>query len=209
MKTLVAVPFYNYCEPETEACLRALDKLEDITVVTFGGGQIDGTRNRIGQYMLANGYDNVLFLDSDCTVSEHGLRKMIALDKPVVTGYCPMITGGDIKWAVGIGIQGELYTISDELPSEPLPVESAGAACLLVKRAVFKKLEWPWFEFKVTPTHRIRSEDFEFSARCKKEGIEIWAHPNALIGHYRKVNLLDLMMNKLKLRSKHASTDKN
>ena len=192
MKILIGVPYYGHIEPEAEQSLRALASAGH-TIVRMSSCNIPRARNDLAQQARSNGYDYILYHDSDVIITPDDVDRLVALDKPVVTGLCPMIQKGVIRWAIGLRKQGELYSYLTGSIAGPLPVAACGAACLLVKNEVFKGLEWPWFDFQLSPGQNILGEDFAFTEKCNSNGFEVWLEPRVVISHYKKINITGLV----------------
>ena len=200
-KILVATPFYRYIDPETECSLRDLEKMDGVDVSRKSNSNIALARNDLAQEMLTGGYDYIFYLDSDCTVTADDLQKLIALDKQVVSGlYVLLLPEGMgrqkrlvLRWAAAAEKQGERYLWLTGSLTEPMPVLVTGGGCLLVKREVLKTLKWPWFDFQLLPSGNIRGEDFTSGQKCQDAGIEVWVEPAVIAGHYKKINITQLV----------------
>ncbi len=191
-KILVGVPYYDHIEPEAEESLRKLQEY-GCDVFRKPSCHLPMTRNDMAQHMRSNGYDYILYHDSDISITIQGLELLLALDKPVVTGLCAMMKNNVIRWAIGLNKVENSYTYLTGEITNPMPVAACGAACLLVKNEVFKGVEWPWFDFELLPSKAIRGEDFSFSDKCNKNGYEVWLEPRAIANHYKKINITGLV----------------
>lgn len=63
--------------------------------------------------------------------------------------------------------------------NEPFKVDCAGLGCLLVKREVFEKLEYPWFDLKAGTDIKIGyGSDMYFYHHAKNAGFNLWVDPS-------------------------------
>ena len=192
-KILVGVPYYRYIDPECEVSLRMLDAIDGVDVIRWPCSNIAMGRNELAQKMRVDGYDYLFFLDSDCAIYDGDLELLLAVDKPVVTGLYALLFDDVIKWAVASEHHGDKYVFLTGEPTEPVAVLGAGAGCLLIKREVFAKIEWPWFDFSLCKGGNIRGEDLEFTQKCIDAGIEIWLQPKVFCSHYKKIDITKLI----------------
>ena len=193
-KILVAVPYYHYIEPETEVSLRSLDEIEGVDVERYQCHHIPKGRNALIQKMRIGGYDYIFFLDADTAIRTIDLQLLIDVDKPVVSGLYALLLNNTVRWAVGIEKSGDGYVWLTGDPTLPMPVQTTGAGCLLIKREVFSAIEWPWFDFELAKGGNIRGEDFSFCQKCSDGGFEIWLQPKVVAAHFKKMDISRLVV---------------
>jgi len=154
--------------------------------------------NRIIHYVLKNipQATHILLLNADeAPINNNALDEMLKLDKDIVVGVAPIVFEGIFwktsKWTGKNDLAGVFEPIPyDELPKEPFRAfDSAGP--YLVKREVFEKMSWPWFQDVWSPetSQRILAQDLYFSRKASEYGFEMWCQPKAVFEHYKHVGL--------------------
>lgn len=148
------------------------------------------------------------FLESDCThlfMTEMDMvlpidiiPALLALDKPVASGLY-FLRGG----------KGEpcLYVKTITPPDNPYPHTPVrifpheepfklgkkggcpGLGCVLIRREVFEKIEYPYFDLK----ENGYGSDMYFYTKVRDAGFEVWVDPRMRCGHmdYTEVNFED------------------
>lgn len=134
--------------------------------------------------MMKEGFDYLLFVDDDMEFKPDLLEKLLSHDAPIVTAmafkrvfpYTPCFYEKcEITKENGVYLKPYEF---DEIPKEPFTVEACGAACILIKREVFEKIQYPWF----LPLP-FTGEDISFCLQVKKAGIPILVDPDPIVGH--------------------------
>lgn len=154
---------------------------------------VDVNRDSIAQASLDKACDWCLMVDTDMSYPDTLLETLISRDKDVigVPYYTPRWERNKEQDRVGPIV----YDYDKEKQAwhkwwkieqtQPFKVDGVGAAILLVKTTVFRKLEKPWFPFiadfslidKNKREPRVMSEDLGFCRRCMGKGIEVWVDP--------------------------------
>jgi len=144
---------------------------------------------------VLDGSTHLFFLDADTIPPDDALDKLIALDVDVACGVVPIFKGVPV-W--NVQINGDGFVTKDKLPEEPFEIKRTGAACMLVKRDVFKKLSWPYFRLNYEPpsieaflTGSLQKVggDVYFCDNIIEHGFKIWADPKVQCGHQQTMNL--------------------
>ena len=74
----------------------------------------------------------------------------------------------------------------------PFKVEYIGFGFILFKQGVFEKLKYPWFEptyLQIKDAKDFSMEDVTLCLILKKENIDVYAHPNVIVGHEKIIKL--------------------
>jgi len=150
---------------------------------------------------------HLFFLDTDVSVPPDGIKKLLAADKPIVTGvyvdkkemvfvvrkrldryhYVPVQQEWSKYPKPGTGPH---WIVKDELRDKVLPCDAAGAGCLMIRREVFEQMPYPWFFEDFNPDVRghsresMVSEDFSFFWKANDLGIPSFVHTGVLCGHW-------------------------
>lgn len=133
-------------------------------------------------------YDFMMWIDSDSVYRPEDFFRLLELDADIASGAVPIDLEPGRVAAGKIDVQtGETaYLQLGRLPREPMEVEWAGFAFLLVKRGVFEALSYPWFDsqyFEVGEQIVDPGEDIRWCLRVREKGFKILLHPSVRIGH--------------------------
>ncbi len=189
----IATPFYKFVEPETVDCLRALEAAGH-EIHMHATHHIPKGRNELVQMFRKTEHDHILFLDSDQGIPVEAIESLRMLDKPVVSGLYAIMLEDVLRWAVGLDEQDGRMVWLRGIPPAPTLIKGAGGGCLLIHRDVFNKIEWPWFDFELLKCGTIMGEDFSFSRKCTKSGIDVWLQPAVIAGHHKKLDITKLLV---------------
>jgi hypothetical protein len=159
----------------------------------------DCNRNELVK-MFLDGPNNewLLFLDDDMAPYSN-ILSMIDRGEKVVSGLTCVFQRNNpnplvMRYA---NSEGTLYRMVslDELgeAGSLIEVDGVGTGCLLVHREVLERLKAPWFLFERNPEGMLaRSEDYYFSRRCKDLGYRLFVDPDAIVGHFKWMDLMQI-----------------
>ena len=187
-KILIAIPTAKNIEPDTFKSIYDLivpDGYETMFQY-FYGYNIDQIRNLIADWTI-NGFDYLFSVDSDIAFPPDTLARLLAHDKPVVSGlYIQRKPGQHIleiyeHTATG-GVTNMPY---GKLKGRPLvEVAGCGFGCTLVKSEVFRDIGYPQFKYySALSMDGTVSEDVDFCRKAREKGYSIWADPSILCRH--------------------------
>ena len=74
----------------------------------------------------------------------------------------------------------------------PFKVEYVGFGFLLFKKGVFEKLKYPWFEptyLEIKGCEDFSMEDVTLCLKLKKIEIDVYVHPEVVVGHEKRIEL--------------------
>ncbi len=137
-----------------------------------------------------------LFLDSDSIPNSDVLDKMLGYD--ISVGVYPIVQKGHIRWCVmqDVPENGRLTKFIgipfNELPKEPFLLNTYGFGCVMVKRVVFEKMQWPYFKDVFVPGRRTVGQDTYFAGKSAEAGFESWCVPSVQCEHNKAVPLLEI-----------------
>jgi hypothetical protein len=151
----------------------------------LSGMPFDHARNAGCQALLSSRREWLFFLDSDVCPPPDAVHRLLAHNKPVISGVYHRRSPPH-----GVPVMMRNYQWVTELPAanEPqlIEVDFVGAGCLLIHRSVLEALAQrphppgkPWFHWRVdldtsVPLGEAVSEDFSFCQRVRRElGIPI------------------------------------
>jgi len=187
-KILIAIPSTDYMPVLTVRCLVDLLRREQDEIQILTGSLVYNNRTVLVNYALANNFTHIMWIDSDMAFPPDTLLRLFKHDLEMVTCICYGRVGkhapcvykgvqkGDKKHS---GIITPIE-ISDTMP-ELIEVDGCGAAMMLVKTDVYKKIGkrfHEWYE----PKWNL-GEDLSFTERAKACGYKIWCDTTIKIGH--------------------------
>lgn len=195
---VILVPYAEAVDP---ACERGLAELErrGLEVRRRGGrGPIDEIRNRMATEALADGFDELFWIDSDIRFQPDDVEKLRLHDVPVSAGVYSRRGGGFAchflphRKAFTLGAEGSLQEVM-----------YLGLGFLHSRRAVYETLirqghtpevrdgaghlTYPFFLPTVVPDgrgHWYLGEDFAFCDRVRAAGFPIRVDPSIRLGHW-------------------------
>lgn len=140
-------------------------------------------REYIRQYAIENGYDYLLFVDSDVMLHPETLNGLMSQDKDIITGaYLNAYKLGEetvlapvIFKDKGNG-EAQLYTYRGMFPARIEEIGAAGLGCCLIKTEVLKKIK-----FRLMPNGA--GEDIAFFLDARAQGYTAYAHTGIRLDH--------------------------
>lgn len=164
--------------------------------VSMLGSQLVAARNKVARTFLASPAEWLWMIDDDMTFAPDIVERLVAAAhpkrRPIVGGLCFSVSRDGI-------VAPTLYRLDEKsgvldrarhLPDTPelVPVDATGAACLLVHRRVFEKLDdaspSPWFDEMDLCGDRL-GEDLTFCLRARLAGFPIYVHTGIEAGHVK------------------------
>jgi hypothetical protein len=145
---LVQVPVARFIELECDLCLRQLEREYGVRVDrSKGSSAIDQTRNIRATEALVEGFDSILFIDSDIMFDALDAVRLLQSDEPVIAGIyaAKKLGNGQLNVDLADGIN----EIKIGLWADTLyPVKAVGGGFLRIKTSalkhIAKTLELPW-----------------------------------------------------------------
>ena len=183
MKTLIAIPAMESIYTITAQCLANLRTVGPCGTQFSVRMQVDHARNSLAKYAIENGFDRILWIDSDMTFDPDLMERLGAdLDE-----------GWDVVCALyfkrKIPVEPVIYKeMGDDPPcAEPyvdypvdslFPVAGCGFGGVMMKTEVLLDLE----DAPFTPLPGL-GEDFSFCVRMAKHGRKIACDSRVKMGH--------------------------
>jgi glycosyltransferase involved in cell wall biosynthesis/GT2 family glycosyltransferase len=181
-KILIAIPCKNDIEADTFKSIYDLEVPEgyETEFQYFYGYAVDQVRNLIAHWVI-NAYDYLLAIDHDVVFEKDTLKKMLAHDKPLVSGVYrqrmdpPMIEIYDHNM-----VRMDISNLTGSLQE----IGGCGFGCVLVKREVFASMPYPWFVYHQSLNHNETfSEDLDFCRKARDRGYKLYADSSILCKH--------------------------
>lgn len=165
-------------------------------VITVGGSLVAAARNTIVRRALAGAAEWVLQLDADMSFEPDLIVALLAhadaTDRPIVGGLAFKVHRGGQVEPTMYRLQTEpathLSVVSEWQDGALVEVDATGAACLLVHRSVYEKLDdgthSPWFDDADLAGERI-GEDISFCLRARRAGFPVYVATAVEVGHVK------------------------
>lgn len=189
MKILLAIPSARYIETECVTSLFEMEKTGDIELFIPKSYSVDVGRNIIAKYAQENGFDYIMWVDSDMILPKNTLVRLLSHNKDIVAGvYSYKVLGN--KEVVAKRFQDETREEYDNLTikeikesSGLIEVDGFGFGCVLTKVSVFNKIPYPWFIFT-----QEMGEDIFFCRKAQNEEYKLWLDTDVICGHIGQIN---------------------
>ena len=189
MKILLAIPSARYIETECVTSLFEMEKTGDIELFIPKSYSVDVGRNIIAKYAQENGFDYIMWVDSDMILPKNTLVRLLSHDKDIVAGvYSYKVLGN--KEVVAKRFQDETREEYDNLTIKEIKeskglieVDRFGFGCVLTKTSVFDKIPYPWFIYT-----QEMGEDIFFCRKAQNEGYKLWLDTDVICGHIGQIN---------------------
>lgn len=198
-KRVILVPVGGTVEPECESGLQELERRGFPVRRVRGHSDIARGRSMMATAALHDGFDDIVWIDSDVEFSADGVEALLSHDVTVVGGIYP-VKG-----------QRRLPVRPIEVPTELTLGEGGGllevmylpTGFLLTRREVYEDIQTklalprcdaadgpgivPFFLSLVVPDgeggHRYLSEDYSFCHRAREAGHKVHADTSVRLGH--------------------------
>ena len=142
---------------------------------------LDDKRNSCVEQFLKTDCTHLLFWDSDTIADANAIKILLAHDKPVTSAVIYK-KGGDHAPCFGYWDEASrTYRTPTPFQYDKLiQVDIVGTGFLLIKREVFERVEYPWFQCS---DKSQSGEDVFFCVKCKEVGIPIFVDTGLHLGH--------------------------
>jgi hypothetical protein len=198
---LVQVPVARFIEMDCDHCLRKLEREYGVRVDrSKGSSAIDITRNIRATQALVEGFESILFIDSDMMFDPADAVKLFMSDEPVVAGIYAAKKLGNGQLNVDVADGVDAIKIG-QWCNELYPIKAVGAGFLRIKTSALKhvarelKLPWcrmaerfayPFFQPMVVEMDGLQAylgEDYAFIYRCRQAGLTPKIDPSFRLWH--------------------------
>jgi hypothetical protein len=138
-------------------------------------------------------YDYIMWIDSDILFTTDQFDRLLSHKKDIVSGLYFMEGG---KQFAAVKDWDEEYFKKTgsfrflEPPDLPytdlMELSYNGMGFMLMRRGVFEKMTYPWFEpehFRFGHISDFASEDVSFCRKAQRAGFKIYADPTVIVGH--------------------------
>lgn len=198
MKTLIAIPCMDHVPALFAQSLACMKPSAECQIAFQMGSLIYTSRNELAAYAMKNGYDYVLWLDSDMVFSPDLLDRMLQI-----------VQDNDIKFLTGLYFrrvppyspvlfqtmdpkpEGWRFTGVEHIPEERFEVGACGFGCVLMATEVLLDVRLK-HGYLFDPIGR-GGEDISFCWRARDCGYKIICDPSLVIGHVGNVVVTDTL----------------
>lgn len=212
MKVLIAVPTFENIMPDTFKAIYDLDTTGHECLFEYVRGYDCATaRNKIAQTALDKGVDYVLSVDNDVVLPKDALQNLFDDVKEVCLGFYAHRDTDNIyrgrtcvcKLYDDNGVKHYNYPLESEYTAEEfrkmreageykVQVHGGGMGCSLIKTDVFRRVQYPWYDWVNYKSRGMLSEDLYFCEECRKHNIPIYADTRVVCGHMlRRIQFAD------------------
>lgn len=161
-------------------------------IMPVAGMPYQHARNEVCKFALGNGYDYVGFLDSDVIPPRDAFVRLMAHNKPFISG---LYSRRSPPHSVPVMIRNGQW-VQDYRPGEVVEVDLVGAGLLVIHRDALVELAKnpydaarPWFDWRVdmrglAPPETCLSEDFTLCHRARTQlGMKILVDTSIVAKH--------------------------
>jgi hypothetical protein len=185
---IVHVPVARFVELDCDHCLRGLEALGVRVDRSKGSSAIDIARNIRASEAVRDGFESLLFIDSDMMFDPQDAVRLFQSDEPVIAGaYAAKRLGnGQLNCVFEKDVTSVRFGPWAEAP---YPIRAVGAGFLRIKISALKQIArvlelpycsmaerfaWPFFRPEVLHLEDgwyYLGEDYAFIHRCRMAGI--------------------------------------
>lgn len=194
MKILVACPCTNKVDTDFMTSLLQLERVPDTHFSFMQGSLVYDSRNAFAVNAITQGYDRILFVDSDMVLTPDTLKRLSAdMDTGLdyVTGLCfsrqspikPMIYKTlDVKKAELNGMDQSVTEHWFDYPKDALfRIQGSGTGCVMISVPLIKAV-WDAYGPAFLPS-ACMGEDLAFCHRVNQLHVPMYCDSRVKVGH--------------------------
>ena len=187
----------------------ALMEKPSYTLIIKTNGPIDTLRNDIIEKAMAERCTHVLMLDIDQVYPVDTIPKLLSHNVSVVNAMVPRRYPPFDPIMLQLTSEGyKPMGYGDWEDGELVEVDDTGTGCILYNLEVFKKIPYPWFEFKKHPeTGLVIGEDVGLCQKLQAAGYKIYVDTSVEIEHLTIIKI-NKAMHKLWCAMRMAKEEK-
>lgn len=187
----------------------ALMEKPSYTLIIKTNGPIDTLRNDIIEKAMAERCTHVLMLDIDQVYPVDTIPKLLSHNVSVVNAMVPRRYPPFDPIMLQLTSEGyKPMGYGDWEDGELVEVDATGTGCILYNLEVFKKIPYPWFEFKKhAESGLVIGEDIGMCQKLQAAGYKIYVDTSVEIGHLSTI-VVNKSMHKLWCAMRMAKEEK-
>ena len=197
MKTLIAVPCMDYLEANFVESLLNLRKVEECQIQLLKSSLVYDARNQVSMMAIQQGFDYVLWIDSDMTFEPDLMERMFASigDKQMLTALCfgrrppfkPCIFKHiDVK-RDGMAAEPKTENWYDYPRDQIVEIAACGFACVLQKVEMIDVMN-STYGVPFFPIAGL-GEDLSYCYRAKQIDYKMYADTSIKVGHIMRLSV--------------------
>ena len=146
------------------------------------GQPVTLVRNRLVRNFLKSDCTHFMMMDDDVEPPVGALAKLLAVNRPVATGVCPIFVAGRLVANVK-GIHDKDWP--EQRQDGVFPVKHCGLGFALIQRDTFERISFPWFNWPEEEDGTSVGEDVWFCHRVRQAGLQIFCDGAVVCGHVK------------------------
>ncbi len=198
-RCIVLVPVGHHIEPACDEALKQLERRGYQVRRRYGSAAIDQARSRLATDALAEGFDELMWIDSDTGFDPDAVEQLRAHELPLVGGVC--VKKGARALACHILPGTERFVLGEG--GGLTEVRYVGTGFLHTRREVYEKIAdheklpvcnqkfgtptVPYFLPMLLPeddgNHWYLGEDFAFTERARRCGFDVYVDTSFRLEH--------------------------
>ncbi|NKY60870.1 hypothetical protein [Nocardia flavorosea] len=198
-RCIVLVPVGHHIEPACDEALKQLERRGYQVRRRYGSAAIDQARSRLATDALAEGFDELMWIDSDTGFDPDAVEQLRAHELPLVGGVC--VKKGARALACHILPGTERFVLGEG--GGLTEVRYVGTGFLHTRREVYEKIAEheklpvcnqkfgtptvPYFLPMLLPeddgNHWYLGEDFAFTERARRCGFDVYVDTSFRLEH--------------------------
>lgn len=197
-RCVILMPIARYIEPHCDLTLRQLEARGYAVRRLYGYSQIDRARNRLATDALAEGFEELMWIDSDMAFLPESVDRLRAHNLPIVGALYPTKVEKKLTSALLPDTQSVVLGQGGGL----IEITYAATGFLLTRRQVYLDIQekerlplcnqrlgqptWPFFLPMIIPDgdgHTYLGEDFAFCERARRCGYKLFADTTIRLEH--------------------------
>lgn len=198
MRTLIAIPCMDHVPALFAQSLATMRTVGECKIAFQIGSLIYTSRNDLARYAMKEGFDYVLWMDSDMVFPEdfheRMLQTMIDNNLDILSGiyykrqppYSPVLFN-----KMKVTGHGWEFGWVEDVPEELFEIEACGFGCVLMKTEVLMSVQLK-HQYLFHPKQN-GGEDVSFCWRARDCGYRIMCDPKIVCGHVGNVVITDTL----------------
>ena len=191
MKILLGMPSVGMIPSKTVISLLATVERGKVDPMIVSGSLVYDSRDAIARYAVDNGYDYVLYVDSDMVFNAEDLKRLLAHDVGICSGLYVSRQGERKNIAYSKIITRRRFPyrkpelINDNQSSGFGSVAAVGFGFCLIKTSVLKSM-FKYYKSLFEPCKGL-GEDAAFCYRAKRIGFKTFIDRDVKLGHLGEI----------------------
>lgn len=167
----------------------------DLSIVKYPYG-VAACRNKAVDLFLRTSAERLLFVDDDVLLPVNAVTAMSVVDADITLGCYGFVrydTKGGFTKSISVCWHDKGW--ATDWFDGVVNADSGGGGCMMIRRHVFERCGFPWFDWREKRTDggiELHSEDCEFCDRAAALGMTIKAHGGVRCGHLKTLDVSKL-----------------